>query len=58
MEYVQCGTLWDLNQSMGAMGEAAGKFFLSQMIDILCYMHNDKATVHRDLKLENILVDP
>jgi len=56
MEYVQCGTLWDLSQSMGAMGEATGKFFLNQIIEILCYMH-DKGTVHRDLKLENILCD-
>ena len=38
------------------MGEAAGKFFLNQIIEILCYMHN-RGTVHRDLKLENILCD-
>ena len=42
---------------MGAMGEANGKFFLNQIIEILSYMHN-RGTVHRDLKLENILCDP
>ena len=41
---------------MGAMGENAGRYFLSQMIDALEYMHK-KGVVHRDLKLENILID-
>lgn len=38
------------------MGEEGGKYFLSQMLDVLQYMHG-KGVVHRDLKLENILVD-
>jgi len=38
------------------MGEDAGRFILSQMLDVLSYM-NTKGVVHRDLKLENILVD-
>jgi len=41
---------------MGAMGEDSGRFFLHQMLDSLEYMHN-KRVVHRDLKLENILID-
>ena len=56
MEYVSGGLLFDLCQTMGAMGEDAGRFFMSQMIDALEYMHNLRC-VHRDLKLENILVD-
>lgn len=28
MEYVQCGLLFDLCQTMGAMGEHAGRFFV------------------------------
>lgn len=56
MEYVSGGLLFDLCQSMGAMGEDAGRFFMSQLIDSLEYMHNLRC-VHRDLKLENILVD-
>jgi serine/threonine protein kinase len=38
------------------MGENGGRFFLSQMCTVLEYMHG-KGVVHRDLKLENILVD-
>ena len=38
------------------MGEDAGRFFVSQLLDSLDYMHT-KRVVHRDLKLENILVD-
>merc|ERR1712022_47732 len=38
------------------MGEESGKYFLGQMLDVLDYMHG-KGVVHRDLKLENILVD-
>jgi serine/threonine protein kinase len=56
MEFVQGGLLFDLCQTMGAMGENAGRFFLHQMLDSLEYMHGRKV-VHRDLKLENILID-
>lgn len=56
MEYVEGGLLFDLCQTMGAMGEDSGRFFMSQMIDSLDYMHNLRCC-HRDLKLENILVD-
>jgi len=42
MEYVSGGSLWDLTQRMGAMGEEAGKFFLNQMLVILEYMHTEQ----------------
>jgi serine/threonine protein kinase len=38
------------------MGEDAGRFFLLQMLDVLEYIQK-KGVVHRDLKLENILLD-
>ena len=41
---------------MGAMGEDAGRFFLLQMLESVDFMHS-RRVVHRDLKLENILID-
>ena len=38
------------------MGEEGGRYFMHQMLDVLQYVHG-KNVVHRDLKLENILVD-
>jgi len=43
-------------QLMGSLGEEAGRFFAHQMLDSIEYMHSNRI-VHRDLKLENILVD-
>lgn len=48
--------LFDFAEKLGAMGEDAGRFFMSQMLDALEHMHN-KNIVHRDLKPENILID-
>ena len=56
MENVQGGLVFDLCQMAGAMGEDAGRFFANQMLNGLEYMHSRRAC-HRDLKLENILVD-
>lgn len=56
LEYIPGGLLFDLCQTCGGMGEDAGRYFLSQMLDVLGYMQS-KNVVHRDLKLENILVD-
>jgi serine/threonine protein kinase len=38
------------------MGEDAGRFFAFQMLECIDYMHS-RRVCHRDLKLENILVD-
>lgn len=56
MEYVSGGLLFDMCQVIGAMGEDVGRFFAHQMLDSIEYMHSHRV-VHRDLKLENILVD-
>lgn len=56
LEYVTGGLLFDLCQTVGGMGEDAGRYFMSQMMDSLEYIQG-KGVVHRDLKLENILVD-
>jgi len=38
------------------MGEDAGRFFIHQLIGVMEYMNN-KNVVHRDIKIENILLD-
>lgn len=38
------------------MGEDVGRYFMYQLTDVLSYL-NAKKVAHRDLKLENILVD-
>jgi len=55
MEYVP-GLLFDMCQSLNAMGEDVGYFLGKQLLDALEYMHS-KRVAHRDLKLENILFD-
>lgn len=56
LEYIPGGLLFDMCQTLGVMGEDAGRFFMTQMLDVLKYMHQ-LGVVHRDIKLENILVD-
>ena len=56
MDYVEGGLLFDFCQKMGSVGEDAGRDFMTQMLDIIEYMH-EKGAVHRDIKIENILLD-
>ncbi len=56
LEFVSGGLLFDLCQLLGGLGEDGGRFFFKQMIESIEYM-NSKSISHRDLKLENILVD-
>merc|ERR1712048_1088646 len=48
MEYVSGGLLFDLCQTMGAMGEDAGRFFMSQLVASLDYILVDD---HLNLKI-------
>ena len=45
------------NSTGQGFGEDAGRFFLLQMLDALEYLHTRAGVVHRDMKLENILID-
>ena len=60
-EYLGRGYLnmFDLIESSDGcgFGEDAGRLFLNQMLDALEYCHGTMNVVHRDLKLENILID-
>ena len=39
------------------ISEDAGRYFMKQMLSALDYLHSEMDTCHRDLKLENILID-
>lgn len=56
LEYVPGGLFFDLCQTAGGMGEDGGRYFINQIVDVISYMQ-EKKVVHRDLKLDNILVD-
>ena len=56
MEYAEGGILFDVCDKMKGMGEDVGREFFKQMVETLEYMHS-KGVVHRDIKLENLLVD-
>ncbi len=56
LELVQGGLLFDVCQLVGGLGEEGGRYFFKQMLNAIDYMNTMKVA-HRDLKLENILVD-
>lgn len=56
LEYVNGGELFDKISSKGKLIEAHGRKMFQQLIDGVSYCHN-KGVFHRDLKLENVLVD-
>ncbi|XP_038891466.1 CBL-interacting serine/threonine-protein kinase 1-like isoform X2 [Benincasa hispida] len=56
LECASGGELFDRIESKGKMDEVEGRRLFQQLIDGLSYCH-DKGVYHRDLKLENVLVD-
>lgn len=56
LEYVNGGELFDKIASKGKLTEAHGRKLFQQLIDGVSCCHN-KGVFHRDLKLENVLVD-
>uniref|UniRef100_A0A169WUJ1 non-specific serine/threonine protein kinase n=1 Tax=Daucus carota subsp. sativus TaxID=79200 RepID=A0A169WUJ1_DAUCS len=56
LEYVNGGELFEKISSKGKLSEAVGRRLFQQLIDAVSYCH-DKGIFHRDLKLENVLVD-
>ncbi|KAL8160408.1 hypothetical protein V2J09_001945 [Rumex salicifolius] len=55
-EYVNDGELFNKISAKGKLLEKQGRRFFQQLIDAVSYCH-EKGVFHRDLKLENILVD-
>ncbi|KAL3812990.1 hypothetical protein ACJIZ3_014258 [Penstemon smallii] len=57
LEYVSGGSIHKLLQEHGAFGEPVIQNYTRQILSGLAYLHG-RNTVHRDIKGENILVDP
>lgn len=57
LEYVPGGTIRSCLDSHGKFKEDVTKSFASQILQGLSYLHS-KSILHRDLKSENILVEP
>lgn len=56
MEYASGGELFEYIVSRDYLSEQEGKRIFSQLIDAVSYLHS-VGIVHRDLKLENILLN-
>ena len=56
MPFVRGGELYKIYQSKKRFNEKVVRFYASQIVLAIGYLHS-KGIVHRDLKLENILVD-
>jgi serine/threonine protein kinase len=57
MEYAECGSLASFIAENGAFSEAQARFYFSQLVSVLEYLHTELCVVHRDLKTENVLLD-
>lgn len=58
LDYAENGDLFDFLISVGeAMTEELARFYFMQLLSAVEYLHLEQKVVHRDLKLENVLVD-
>lgn len=56
LEYVDGGELFDRIACKGKLSEAEGRRLFQQLVDGVSYCHS-RGVFHRDLKLENVLID-
>ena len=57
MELAPNGELYDMVANTGRFSEPVARYFFRQLLDVVSFMHNEKKVCHRDIKLENILID-
>ena len=56
MEYAQNGDLLEYVNHQGSLLEVDTRRVMHQLLDVVSYLH-DNLVYHRDIKLENILLD-
>lgn len=56
MEYVPCGTLLDLVNQKKGLSEGEAQHYFIQLFSAVRHLHMFHFLVHRDLKLENVLI--
>lgn len=55
MEYASGGELFKFVEEKGRLNEIEGRKLFQQIVNAMSYCHN-RGIVHRDLKLENVLL--
>jgi serine/threonine protein kinase len=56
-EFAPRGTLLDLVTKQGRISESQVRYYCLQLVSVLDYLHTVRKVAHRDLKLENIMLD-
>ena len=57
LEYFPNGNLLEFINLKGKLNEDIAKKYFSQLVSVLLYLHKEKKVIHRDIKLENLLLD-
>jgi serine/threonine protein kinase len=57
MEALKEGEILNVLMNSGKFSESTARYFFKQILSALSYMHNTVGVCHRDLKLDNILLD-
>lgn len=56
MEYIDNRELYNY-VNLQPFSEKLAKYYFIQLLDTLVYLHYQKSIAHRDIKLENLMID-